>query len=197
MSDPSVDTTHDEGSSGSRLRRFLFTGRRRRWVIGIVLINLVGVLALAGVGSAKVADCGGGFSGYSGGGGNQCVADIDVNQYAAPSPVHRGQKLIYLVTIRNHGPDRTFYVQPDVKLPKGVQVNWFMASSDYGYCEYQNLVVSCFFYEGPGKGQAVAATIVVVPLVKGVIRSTATAHGSFRDPNPGNNTSTLRVTVLS
>ena len=195
MSDPSIDATRDEGSSGSRLRRFLFTGRRRRWVIGIVLINLVGVLALAGIGSAKVADCGGGFSGYSGG-GNECVADIQVNQYGAPSPVHIGQKLIYLVTIRNHGPDRTFYVQLDVRLPKGVQVNWYMASSQYGYCEYENLVVSCFFYEGPAKGQAVAATIVVVPLVKGEIRSVATARGSFKDPNLANNTSVMRVTVL-
>jgi hypothetical protein len=107
MSDPSPQSTHDPNRIPGRLRSFV-TGRRRRWVIGIVLINLFAVLVLAGIGSARAGRCGGGFSGYSGGGGGGgCEADLDLNPYVAPSPVHVGERLIYLLTVRDRGPRRT------------------------------------------------------------------------------------------
>ncbi len=198
MNDPASNPA-DNGSGGTEASstwfRSLFSGRRRRWVVGIVLINLLAVLVLAGIGSAHVTECGG-FSGYSGGGGNNCHADVSVGQYAAPSPAKVGQKLIYLITIRDRGPDRSGSIELTVRLPKGVQVNWYMASqTDYSYCQYQNLVVQCYYYGGVNKGGSVAATVVVVPLQKGTLRTVATAHGSSKDPNKKNNTSTLLVTV--
>jgi uncharacterized repeat protein (TIGR01451 family) len=196
VSDPTVDAPHDEGSRRSRSWS-LFTGRRRRWVIGIVLINLLGVLALAGIGSAKVAQCGGGFSGYSGGGGGGCSADIIVRPYTAPTPAHVGQRLIYLITIRNYGPDGAGGIQLTIRLPKGVQVNWWMSSSGQygGGCDYQNRVVDCFFYEGIQRGGSVAATVVIVPIVKGTISTSVSAQSGTHDPHPKNNTVTIKTVV--
>jgi uncharacterized repeat protein (TIGR01451 family) len=194
MDDPTVDSAPPP--TGSRWQRIL-GGRGRRWVIGIVLVNLVAVLALAGIGSARSQGCGGGFSGYSGGGGSTCKADLIMNAYAAPSPAQVGQRLIYLFTARNRGPDSTFGVSMTIRIPKGLQINWWMSSAgEYGGgCQYQNRVVSCFFYDSLSRGEAVAATVVVVPGAKGTVRLTASAHSGATDPHPGNNNVAIKTVV--
>ncbi len=195
MVDPPDPVT---GGVRSRLSKLL-SGRAKRWVIGIVLVNLIAVLVLAGIGSARVQNCNGGFSGYSGGGGGGCVADLDVNPYVVPSPAHVGQRLVYLITMRNHGPDRAFYINLTARIPKGVQIDWWMSSAgEYGGgCEYMNRVVSCFFYQDLDKGASVAATIVLVPTVPGTIRMPvhAEAEGA-QDPNPHNNSITIKTNVV-
>src|SRR5207249_3732957 len=91
-----------DGSSGggdgspeglSRKKRF-----RQSWVFRATLIfvaiNMLGVIALASRGSARPDSCGGGFSGYSGGGG--CVSDLNVKSFDAPDPVQVKNRLYYL-----------------------------------------------------------------------------------------------------
>ena len=200
MSDPSTEATNEPDGTPSRLLS-LVTGRRRRWVIGIVVINLFAVLVLGGIGSARADRCDGGFSGYSGGGGGgDCTADILVNPYTAPSPAHVGQRLIYLLTVRNHGPDDAYDIHVVVRIPKGVQVNWWMSSEGRygGGCTYVNRVVDCFFYAGIGQGGSVAATVVIVPYAVGVLRTTVSAQSEFvSDPNPHNNNVTIKTTVTA
>jgi uncharacterized repeat protein (TIGR01451 family) len=199
LSDPPIEPTEHSARDAGWVRT-LFTGRRRRWVVGIVLINLVGVLVLAGIGSAHTDRCGG-FSGYSGGGGGgNCEADIFINPYTAPSPVHVGQRLIYLLTVRNQGPDEAYDIHLVVRIPKGVQVNWWMSSEGRygGGCTYVNRIVDCFFYAGIGKGASVAATVVIVPYTVGVLRTTVSAHSEFiTDPHPHNNNVTIKTTVTA
>jgi hypothetical protein len=197
MDDASVESTSGAPPEPTSRWQRLFTGRARRWVIGIVLVNLVAVLALAGIGSARSQRCGGGFSGYSGGGGGDCRADLVLNPYVAPNPAHVGERLIYLLTARNRGPDATFDIRMTIRIPKGLQVNWWMSSAgEYGGgCEYQNRVVSCFFYQDLSRGESVAATVVVVPSVPGTLRLSASAHASTTDPNPKNNNVTIKTVV--
>src|SRR6476469_1726544 len=103
MGDMPEGTDRGRADGPSRWRS-LFATRRRRWVVGIVVVNLLALLVLAGVGSAHSNDCGG-FSGYSGG-FNQCQSDMSVTVSPIPKTVSAGQKLVYLVTVKNLGPDR-------------------------------------------------------------------------------------------
>ena len=86
-----------------------------------------------------------------------------------------------------------------MRLPKGVQVNWWMSSGDrYGPgCSYQNLVVTCYFYEGIQRGGSVAATIVIVPTVPGTLKTSVSAHAYTNDPNPKNNSIVIKTVVGS
>jgi uncharacterized repeat protein (TIGR01451 family) len=164
-----------------------------------VLINLLGVLALAGIGSAKAQRCGGGFSGYSGGGGNGCEADLIINPYTAPTPGHVGQRLIYLITVRNHGPDEAYYMTLTIRVPKGVQVDWWMSSEGQygGGCSYTNRVVQCFFYDGISRGGSVAATVVIVPFQAGMLRTSVAVHSESFDPNLKNNSVVIKTNITA
>jgi hypothetical protein len=171
--------------------RSVFATRRRRWVVGIVVVNLLALVVLAGVGSAHSNDCGG-FSGYSGG-FEPCHSDIGVTLVAIPRSVNVGNQLVYLATVKNHGPDRAFESEMTIRLPAGVAVSWAL-TSQHDYCEYEHYFVECYIYDLQ-RGQAAAATIVIRPFVAGTMRTTAAVETFGIDPNPNNNKAVVVVTV--
>src|SRR5205809_524254 len=83
--------------------------RRRSWLVkGTVLfvaMNALAVGALAARSAAKPnGSCGGGFSGYSGGGGG-CQADLSIAVFPAPNPVAVHGRLFYLLEVTNSSPN--------------------------------------------------------------------------------------------
>jgi uncharacterized protein DUF11 len=158
-----------------------------------VVINALAVIALSTSGSAGPDSCGGGFSGYSGGGG--CTSDLSLVNIDAPDPVERTGRLFYLVEVTNKGPDNAFNVEISVLLSPGLQVDWVLTPEDpYGNCSTQGREVFCNFYD-VADHQKVAINIVVRPPLAGTLKTVATVSSSSEDPNPKNNDATQRTTV--
>src|SRR5712692_9643009 len=112
----------------------------------------------------------------------------------SPAAVPVQGRIFYLMEITNNGPDPAGSAQVLVHVPHGVEVDWFMASQQ-GYCEYQSLVVSCFFYGGLQAHQRIAATVVIRAPAAGTIKATGTVTSGTPDPNPANNSGTAKTKV--
>ena len=173
--------------------------RRRPWILRatlvFVLINALAVVALATRGSAHPDSCGGGFSGYSGGGG-QCSSDMKLIYPDSPDPVALHGRLFYLAEGTNLGPDEAYDVQVSVHLPPGMQIDWVLTPGDpYGYCSTEGQNVFCTFYDVRAH-QKVAVSMVIRPSYAGTIRTFATISSNNADPNQKNNTAhqSTRVT---
>ncbi len=180
------------GEGVSRKKRL-----RQSWVFRATLIfvaiNMLGVIALASRGSARPDSCGGGFSGYSGGGG--CVSDLNVKSFDAPDPVQVKNRLYYLAEATNKGPDEAFNVTLSELLPAGLQVDWVLTPEDpYGNCSIQGRTVFCNFYE-VAVHQKVAVSVVVRPAVPGTLNTRVSVTSNNDDPHPGDNSAQQQTTV--
>lgn len=189
---------HDElpGSDPPR-KRFALRARSRRWVflstVVFLVANAVVIVSLSTLGSASGKSCGG-FSGYSGGGGD-CVSDLSVSNIDVPDPARVGGYLMYLIEVENKGPDEAFLVELTDVLPGTLPIEWIMTpGSPYGYCSSQGRSVFCTFYDVAVHEKA-AITLVTRPILPGTVKNTAIASSSSQDPNPANNTRVQKTQV--
>jgi Domain of unknown function DUF11 len=173
--------------------------RRRSWLLkGTVLfvaVNVLGIGALAARSAARPdGSCGGGFSGYSGGGGD-CRVDVSITNVDVPDPVAVHGRLVYLLEVTNNSSFDIGQVEVQDKLPASFRVDWVLPSSrPYSDCSVQANAVFCDFY-GFSAHQKAAVAIVARPNNPGRFTSVATASGFFTDPRPGNNRAVARTTV--
>jgi uncharacterized repeat protein (TIGR01451 family) len=189
-----MDSGGPDRPEGAAPRKNRFTSRPFvvRATVIFVAINALAVIALSTKGSAGPDSCGGGFSGYSGGG---CVSDLTLVNVDAPDPVKVTGRLFYLVEVTNNGPDTAFNLEISDLLSPGLQVDWVLMPQDpYGYCSIQGREVFCNFYDVLDH-QKVAITIVVRPPLAGTIKNVASVTSSNEDPHPANNTATQRTRV--
>jgi len=166
---------------------------RRRWILVATIMTLAVSGATIGLlsGTGLAGGCGG-FSGSSGGG---CEADLSVQQFVSVSPATVGQRLFYLITVKNKGPDNAQYTRLVVRMPLNAAAQWAMASSE-GYCEPldKTKVADCFFYRLTA-GESAAVTLVVVPHTTETLVNRAGVSSQTSDPNNSNNVSTLKTRV--
>ncbi|MCI0397753.1 MAG: pilus assembly protein [Chloroflexi bacterium] len=145
-----------------------------------------------------------GGGGGGGGGGGPSYADLSLTKTASSSVVVVGGSFNYTINVQNSGPfDAEFVVVSDT-LPSGVNGVTYVNStvSPLGSCSLSGSVLTCQLpnLNGGGAGSSASVTInVTAPLVTGPITNTATvgAGGSTTDPNLGNNTDSVVVTIIN
>jgi hypothetical protein len=176
-------------------------GFARSWpfriTLVLILINAVAIPALAvrGHGRAKPSSCA--FSGYSGGGGGDCSADLALLLLDQPDPVAVAGRLFYLAQVTNNGPDEVFSMDLTIDLPPGIQVDWVLPSNSTYYfspCSVQGNHIFCTFYDLQQYEQFAVAIVVRPPLPK-TITAKATVTSSTNDPNLRNNNAKATTTV--
>jgi len=159
--------------------------RSGRWLVGVSAGTvLVGVFALAGVGSAAPP----------------VTANLKITKTDSPDPVRVGQSLTYTIGVEDQGPSPATGVTVTDNLPKGVDL--VSASGPTGACAAQGRKITCPVGSmkpiGINYGGAPATvTIVVVPRNSGTISNTATVKGDQKDPVAGNNKATATTRVLA
>ena len=166
---------------------------RRRWILVATVMTLAVSGATIGLlsGTGLAGGCGG-FSGSSGGG---CEADVSVQQVVSVSPATVGQRLFYLIIVKNKGPETAQFVRLVVRMPLNAAAQWAM-STGQGYCEPldKTKVADCFFYR-LSAGERAAVSLVVVPHSTETLVSRAGVSSQTSDPNKTNNVSTLKTRV--
>jgi uncharacterized repeat protein (TIGR01451 family) len=112
------------------------------------------------------------------------------------STIGVGNRLFYLIQVKNNGPGFAEEVRVVARLPLSAQALWD-TSTENGYCievDPRVHVADCFFYYlQPGEKAAVIA--VVRPTTAGTIKTTAGVSSYSTDPNNHNNTATVSTTV--
>jgi uncharacterized repeat protein (TIGR01451 family) len=131
------------------------------------------------------------------------AADLNVSLTNSGGQVAPGGSLSYTVTVKNNGPDAAANVTVTDALP--AEFNFSSSNSGQGSCKTANTgdasfptLVTC----GLGtinSGGSVVVTIGVQAsssgIVSGPIRDTARAFSDAQDANPGDNSSTVKVTL--
>ena len=120
-------------------------------------------------------------------------ADLGVSMVAIPASATFGQALTYTLTITNNGPTAASGVTLLNPLPTGLAFK--SASASQGNCYVSNEVVACALsLIMPETG--ITVTLVVTPLMAGVISNTArVGAGIGVDDNPANNEATAVIMV--
>jgi len=121
------------------------------------------------------------------------VADVIINVSASPEPVLVNNNLAYTITINNNGPDSAEAVTVTDNLPTGTK--YVSASASQGTCE-GTTVISCAFGI-IGKGNSATATLVVTPVIAGVLNNTASVTTASTDSASGNNSFTVSTNVYN
>jgi uncharacterized repeat protein (TIGR01451 family) len=119
-------------------------------------------------------------------------ADVSVLKTDSPDPVGIEQNLMYILTIRNSGPDSATGVVLVDTLPASVQ--FVSATPTQGSCTRIGQLVTCNLGTIENGG-TVRVTIVVITLDNGTIINTAEVNATEPDPNRRNNTETETTTV--
>jgi uncharacterized repeat protein (TIGR01451 family) len=167
---------------------------RRRWILVVTLMTVavsgatIGLISGAGV----AASCGG-FSGSSG--GQQCQADLSIDQVVSVTPARVGQRLFYLAVVTNKGPATARYVRVVIRLPLNASGQW--ALSSFGECAPldKTHVADCIVAYQLQPGHKAAVTVVVVPHSTVTLISRAGVSSSSPDDNQSNNVVTTRTKV--
>jgi uncharacterized repeat protein (TIGR01451 family) len=123
------------------------------------------------------------------------AADLGVAITARPDPVGLGSSLTYVVTVSNNGPDNSPVASVLDTLPTGVTL--VSATPSQGTVTTGVGTVSADF--GPlTSGASATLTLIVTPNQAGIITDSAQIvpqRGSIPDPNPANDSATIRTTV--
>ena len=119
-------------------------------------------------------------------------ADLAVQISANPDLLSVTQTLTYTLTVQNLGPENATNVVLINTLPS--TVNFVSLASNEGNCTEANLVVTCNI-SNLVSGDALVATISVVPTTPGTIVDSATVTATETDTNTGNNTATHSTAV--
>jgi uncharacterized repeat protein (TIGR01451 family) len=119
-------------------------------------------------------------------------ADLAVQIAGNPDLLSVTQTLTYTVTVQNLGPQDATNVVLTNTLPS--TVNFVSLATNQGTCTEANLVVVCNISKLVS-GDALVATIAVVPTTPGTITDSATATASQTDTNTANNTASHSTAV--
>jgi uncharacterized repeat protein (TIGR01451 family) len=122
-------------------------------------------------------------------------ADLSVSMTDSPDPIPLGKDLTYVVTVTNNGPEEA----TEVVLAHewiGGDVAFISVTPSQGICfsnDTKNTVM-CYLDPLP-KGAATVITIIVTPMLAGMLTNTATLWGFESDPNMANNTTVTETRV--
>ena len=119
------------------------------------------------------------------------VIDLQISKADSPDPDVLGNKLRYLITVKNNGPDTAHNVQMSDPLPIGVSFS--SVASSQGACT-GGQVVSCQLGT-INDGSSVVITVFVKTLQTGLITNTATTVGQEAESNTANNTASATTLV--
>lgn len=119
------------------------------------------------------------------------MADIVVTMTSSASQVNAGNPLSYTVTVGNLGPAPSNPALID-DLPSAF--TFVSATSSQGSCS-GTVQISCSL-GALAPGASATVTIKVTPFATGQIANTASVNCGTSDPNCGNNSATVTVTVL-
>ncbi len=120
------------------------------------------------------------------------AADLGVTQVDSADPVLVGARLVYTVSVTNHGPSAATGVTLVDTLPAGVLL--VSATPSQGTCGESGGVVTCAL--GSLDGGAATVTVVVTPTQVGVITNTAAVAAAEYDANPANNSTAQSTSIL-
>jgi uncharacterized repeat protein (TIGR01451 family) len=119
------------------------------------------------------------------------VADLEVAKSAAPSPVVKGEQLMYTLTVTNHGPILATGVELVDTLPGSVT---FVSASPG--CSHVSGVVTCDLGDMASGTNAVITITVMAPSVVGGLINTAQVSSEVFDAHLENNTVTIVTEVV-
>lgn len=130
------------------------------------------------------------------------AADLSILKTAAPNPVAAGSSLVYTLTVSNKGPSDAAGVVVDDALPAGTTFTSLAAPAGWSCTDPgagNNGAVSCTAATLPPGSVVLTLTVTVgAGVVNGtVLGNTATVASSTPDPNPGSESATADVTVVS
>ena len=127
-----------------------------------------------------------GFDNEWGAGILRCVrlADLSVTKTDNPDPVTLGSNLTYTVTVTNSGLDEATEVTVTDTLPSSV--TYMSATPSQGSCLEGGGIVTCNLGNLSNGSQA-SITIVVTPMLAGLITNTVEVTANEPDPTPENN----------
>ncbi|QOJ14679.1 MAG: DUF11 domain-containing protein [Planctomycetia bacterium] len=117
--------------------------------------------------------------------------DLSVSASAAPDPVTLGGNVTYSITVANAGPSTATSVELTDTLPTGAVL--VSVSASQGSCSGTGTVACALGTIASGSSATV--TIVIAPSQVGTAVLTASVQGAERDPNTGNNSTTISTTV--
>jgi len=120
-------------------------------------------------------------------------ADLAVSIEDHPDPVEEGYYLTYSITVKNYGPDIATGVVVTDTLP--ANLNFLSVTSSKGVCNVSNDVVTCNITE-LDSSENVIVTIIVQPLIEGLINNSVSVNGSEDDSLVYNN-SLIEETMVS
>jgi TolB protein len=120
-------------------------------------------------------------------------ADLCVNMQDHPDPVEEGYYLTYSISVKNYGPDNATGVVVTDTLP--ANINFLSVTSTRGVCNVSNEVVTCNIAE-LDSGENVIVTIIVQPLIEGLISNSVSINGNEIDSLVFNN-SLIEETFVS
>ncbi|OLC37277.1 MAG: hypothetical protein AUH81_06540 [Candidatus Rokubacteria bacterium 13_1_40CM_4_69_5] len=127
------------------------------------------------------------------------ASDVAVTLSAAPNPVRVGEDLTYVVAVRNHGPAPATDVGIDLHLSPGVTFGAFGRASPprtpHG-CSHQRGYVSCTVFR-LSRDENWTLQFTVRPMERGPLQTRVTVSGAQPDPNAGNDSATVAITVVA
>jgi uncharacterized repeat protein (TIGR01451 family) len=128
-------------------------------------------------------------------------ADLSITKSGAPNPVVSGNRLTYMVSVTNNGPQDATGVTLTDALPASLHFN--SVSSSQGTCTRSTATnpqpkggtVTCTVGDLANGGKA-SITIVVTTTTPGTLTNTARVSGNETDPDSSNNSASVTTTVL-
>jgi uncharacterized repeat protein (TIGR01451 family) len=128
----------------------------------------------------------------------KAAADLDVSQQADQSTVHLGQPVTYTIRVTNHGPSDASGLTLTDTFSRNAGYASFASVRGSWSCMAKPVKrqLSCTL-GGLSAGDYAVVQLVLKPTAKGTLTNTAAVSaGSPDDPVPGNNSSTLPITVV-
>ena len=114
----------------------------------------------------------------------QTTSDLAIAVSDSPDPVRVGTNLVYSITLTNAGP----HAAADVVVTDILPTNMTFVSCALSQGSYEQVEdeVTCDL-GSLGVGATAAVTIVVLPILEGVVTNNVSVGSSGEDPDPGNN----------
>lgn len=124
---------------------------------------------------------------------NTAQTDLTLTKSDSPDPVEVGEQLTYTLVATNNGPSTSTNVTLEDVLPDSV--TFVSASATSGTCSESGGVVTCSIGTLLPDHSATVTIVVIADHVGEVVNSVEVS-GDETDPNPGNNTASMTVSVV-
>jgi hypothetical protein len=123
---------------------------------------------------------------------NNGTADLAISMQTTPDPGNLGQNLTNIISVANQGPDLSLATVVNVNLPTNAtfvsaltsQGSYYESGSTL-YCQLGDLL----------SGQTASLTVILNPILFGIITNQAVVSSLASDPNPANNAVKTRSQV--